>query len=366
MKFRKLFFGALCAMMVTAGFTSCSDDDNEDWRDGSQMEMADTRAFILNEGNKDANNSNIIYFDWQEDLVYPKCIYTEQNGKQLGDTGNDICMAGDKILVAVNVSNYVALLTGAGVEKSRFSFEGEEYKHLGQVRSLAVSGNNVFVSSYGGYVSKLRISGNKLNYVDSLKVGTYPETLAEKDGKIYCAVSGWGTDKRVAVIDANKFDAVEYIEVMGNPDNVLASDNAILVQGYGSDNSYPWGTINPDTKEYTQKGNATAYTVYNNVVYAAMSETDWSNWPDVSTVTTLYTYDLTTDKKNNTFFKEMPEAIKSSSAYSLSVNPYTGDIFLATTDFSTDGIIYKFKADGTYQLAFPAYGVNPNKIVFLK
>ena len=62
----------------------------------------------------------------------------------------------------------------------------------------------------------------------------------------------------------------------------------------------------------------------------------------------------------------MPEAIKSSSAYSMSVNPYTGDIFLATTDFSTDGIIYKFKADGTYQLAFPAYGVNPNKIVFLK
>lgn len=31
-----------------------------------------------------------------------------------------------------------------------------------------------------------------------------------------------------------------------------------------------------------------------------------------------------------------------------------------------DGIIYKFKADGTYQLAFPAYGINPNKIVFLK
>ena len=136
MKFRKLFFGALCAMMVTAGFTSCSDDDNEDWRDGSQMEMADTRAYILNEGNA---GSNIIYFDWQEDLVYPKCIFTEQNGKQLGDTGNDIYVYGDKILVVVNVSNYVALLNGAGVEKSRISFETEEFKHLGQVRSITMS-----------------------------------------------------------------------------------------------------------------------------------------------------------------------------------------------------------------------------------
>ena len=366
MKFRNLFYGALCAMMVTAGFTSCSDDDDDSWRDGSNVEMVNTRAFILNEGNKDANNSNIIYFDWSEDFVYPTCIYAQQNNQKLGDTGNDIYVYGDKILVVINVSNYVALLNGAGVEKSRISFETEEFKHLGQVRSITMSGNNAFVSSYGGYVSKLSVSGNKLNYVGSLKVGSYPETLAEKDGKVYCAVSGWGTDKRVAVIDANKFDTVEYIEVMDNPDKVLASDKGILVQGYGASSDYPWGLIEPSTNEFIQKGNATAYTVYNNVVYAAMSETDWSNWPETSTVTSLYTYDLATDTKNETFFKDVPEDIKSATVYSISINPYTGDIYLATSDFSTDGKIYKFKANGTYQLGFPAYGVNPNKIVFLK
>ena len=182
MKFRKLFFGALCAMMVTAGFTSCSDDDNEDWRDGSQMEMADTRAYILNEGNAGSNNSNIIYFDWQEDLVYPKCIFTEQNGKQLGDTGNDIYVYGDKILVVVNVSNYVALLNGAGVEKSRISFETEEFKHLGQVRSITMSGNNAF--------GQIFISDTNREHIDALLASS-----SKTDYKLFNVANGIITEQ---------------------------------------------------------------------------------------------------------------------------------------------------------------------------
>ena len=124
MKLRSFYYAVLCALMVTAGFASCSDDDDDnpakqpevpavektDWRDSTLVKMADTRAFILNEGSIGLNNSNMIYFDWKKDSISDRCIYEQQNAKVLGDTGNDICVFGDVMIATVNGSNYISLM----------------------------------------------------------------------------------------------------------------------------------------------------------------------------------------------------------------------------------------------------------------
>jgi hypothetical protein len=362
MKARSLIYAALCALLITTGFASCSDDDDTpDWKNGAKTELAQTRAFILNEGSQKRNNSNIIYFDWKADTAFTSCIYTAQNGQKLGDTGNDITEYNGKLLVTVNGSNYVALLNGSGVELSRISFE--TYKNLGTVRSVAADDGYAYVSSYGGYLSKIKIDGNQLVYVDSVAVGNHPEGVAVEDDKIYCSVSGWGFDKRVACISENNFKSVSYIEVMSNPDNLVAEDDKIFVQGYSSLYDYPYGVIDTKTNTYTELGNASAISAANGKVYLALSLTNWSTY---ETSTSLAVYDIKTGKTDKDFFKNVPEDLTTESVYSISVNPYTGEIYVATSDFVSDGIVYKFKADGTYEKQFSAYGINPCKILFLK
>lgn len=364
MKFRSIMLGVLSALAITASITSCSDDDDDEWKEGSKVELAQTRAFILNEGSMGYNNSNLIYFDWTTNTVNSSCIFTQQNGKQLGDTGNDIITYDGKIIVAVNVSNYVALLNGSGVELSRISF-ADNYSSLGEVRNLVAYDGYVYVSTYGGYIVKIRINDKTLEYVGNVSIGTNLEWIAEDDGVLYAVVAGAypNNDTRIAIVDTKNFSSVTYGEIMYNPDIVIAENGHIYVQGYGSYYDYPWGEYNKTTKTYTQIGNATAMAAYNGVLYLAYSVTDWTTY---KTTTTLSTYNTNTGTLNSSFFKNVPTDLTTSFVYSISVNPYTGAIYFATSDYTTDGKIYQFDSTGNYTAQFTSGGLNPNKIVFLK
>jgi len=363
MKLRKLFLSGICLMALCLGFSSCESDD-DDWKEGAKVELSGNRAFILNEGSKGNNNANLIYFDWSKGTFYNSCIYAAQNGKALGDVGNDMIAYDGKILVTINVSNYVALLNGSGVELDRISFA--QYPNLGQIRNVAADDDYAYCTSYGGYVSKIKINGSELEYVDSVYIGSYPEGVVVEDDKVYCAVSGWGADNRVAVIDANKFSTADYITVMSNPDILAEEDGKVFVQGYGEydanwNATYPWGVL--ENGKFTQIGTANYIAAENGKVYTAYTK---ANWATRTYVSTFATYDISSGTLNESFFKSVPSDLAASAVYSISVNPYNGDIYIGTSDYSTDGTIYKFDEDGNYLTSFSSNGVNPNKIVFLK
>lgn len=168
MKMKKIY-AALFLMPAVLGLVSCSDDEWNSLGEGKVELTTSHRAFILNEGSMNQNNSSITYFDWSATGDSAAVdLYATQNGQKLGDTGNDIeVVDNNRVVVAINVSNYVALLDGYGIEKSRISFE--KYKNLGQVRNVAVEGDTVYAVSYGGYISRISMKGNKLEYVDSLE-----------------------------------------------------------------------------------------------------------------------------------------------------------------------------------------------------
>lgn len=350
-------------LAVAAGFTSCSDDEEWNMLGSGKVEMpSSARAFILNEGSMNRNNSNIVYFDWLAGKVNEGDLFVAQNGKQLGDTGNDIlAVDNNKLVVAVNVSNYVALLDGYGVETSRISFE--QYKNLGQVRNVDEEDGIIYAASYGGYVSRIRINGDKLEYVDSLKVGERPEDVVEEDGKLYVTLQGANyMDNRLAIVNSD-FKTITYATIMQDPVNVYAEDGKIYIQGMGAKYDYPWGIYDPATGKYAEMGHASKLGVGDDVVYLANSVTDWSTY---ETSTTLSVYDTKTGKTVDGFFKNVPEEMGEMSVYSISVNPYDGKIYMATSDFMSDGKIYVFDRNGNYLNEFSAGGVNPNKIAFLR
>ena len=362
MKFSKLTLASLSVLTLALGFSSCSSDDSWDTTgDGKITFESSSRAFILNEGSMNKNNSNIYYFDWSS--AEPKVgeLYQTQNGRMLGDTGNDIITVGNEVVVAVNVSNYVALLDGYGVEQSRVSFEN--YKNLGQVRSVCYGGGYVYVTSYGGYVSRLQVRGGKLTYVDSLRVGVRPEDVEVLDGKLYVTLQGKNYDDNRLATVASDFKTVSYTTVMQDPVRVRASDGRLYVNGYGASFNNPWGMVDPATGKYTELGHATALGFGKGMIYLANSVTDWNTY---KTSTTLSAYNTATGTTDTAFFKNVPSAIATMSVYSISVNPFNGKIYMATSDYVSDGTIYVFNAQGSYETSFTAGGINPHAIVFLK
>ena len=356
---KKILVALLALTSVVFTFTSCSEDEWNAFGNG-KVEMPNaSRAFILNEGSMGKNNSNIIYFDWATGNVNTTDLFVQQNGVKLGDTGNDIEVYGNDLLVAVNVSNYVALLDGYGVEKSRISFE--QYKNLGQVRNLTTIGNKVYAVSYGGYVSTLRVDGDKLVYEDSLKVGDRPEDIINLNGKLYVLLQGANyNDNRMAVIEAGS-KTIKYVTVLTDPEDLYVADDKVIVRGYGASYSNEWGIYDPATDTYTDKGNASVMAVANGKLFIGYSLTNWSTG---DTTSELSVYNMSTGKSES-FFKKMPAEIATTSIYSISVNPYDNRIYVGTSDFAENGVIYVFDAEGNYERNFSACGINPHAIVFL-
>ena len=358
MEMKRFMFAALSVLAISAGFVSCSDDD-DDWnweKEGSTIEMKQTRAFVLNEGAMNANNASMTYFDWDTDTSYPNDLYMIQNRTAMGELGQDIIADDDNLYVIMSGSKIIYKLNGVGIRQSACTISSD----LGDPRYGVVEDNYLYVTCYGGYVAK--IDTRTMSLAGQVQVGANPEYIIEEDGKLYCTCSGWGADKRVAVIDVKSFDKATYFDVMDNPDRIIEAGGHIYVQGYGAYFDYPWGELNPSTGKFTQIGNVSAWAANKNTLYLAFSQTDWSTY---ATTTTLSSYDAQSGKQDNNFFKNVPSALTTSSVYGVSVNEHTGDIYVMTTDFVSTGRIYHFKSDGTFVRDFSSCGVNPRKIVFL-
>ena len=76
MKLRSLFMAIICGLMIAAGFTSCSDDEEDNsWKEGSKVDLPQYRAFVLSEGSYGKNNSHLFFVDPQTDQPFEKDIY---------------------------------------------------------------------------------------------------------------------------------------------------------------------------------------------------------------------------------------------------------------------------------------------------
>lgn len=366
MKIRNYFYAILCGLAIGAGFTSCSDDDEDNWDwkgQGSNIEMAKERAFVLNEGSFGLNNAFLAYFNWSTDKIYANDIYYVQNEKRLGDTGQDIIEYDDNIFIAVYGSNYITKLNSVGKEIGRISFA--DHANLGSVRFMTAENGFVYATSYGGYVTK--INANTLEIVGSVQVGNNPEQIIEDNGYIYCVNSGWGYDNRLSVIDEKTFTLVENVTIQENPQAIVETDGYIVIQGYGGayhNYTYPVDIYNPTTKTCTTIGTGTNIAAENGILYVVNTTTDYSTTP-YSGTTEVWSYDLRTSKKTENAL-QLPDELKKSCTYGISINEETGHIYILGTQYKWgDGIVYHFDKNGNYIGKFFSGGQNPKKIVFL-
>ena len=356
MKTKSKIFAIMNALLIGATFTACNDDNDID--DGAKPEVPINGIYILNEGAYDKNNAGISLYDPDKIQDFSADIYYAQNGKQLGDTGQDIIVYNDYLYVTVYGSQYIAKLNSAGLEQARYSFTEEQ----GAPRYMVAKDGKIYVTLYSGNVA--RLSANDLTFEGMVKVGNNPEQIVEIDDKLYCVNSGWGADNRLSIIDTHTFATAEHVEIITNPEHIIEVDDNIIIQGYGGaypDYSYPVIVYDIANKSYREIGKGSRMAGYGHKAYIIYSETDWSN---ATTVNTFYTYDIRSGEvSNESFLKDAPIELTSGTICMLSINDENGDIYIGTSDYTTNGDIYRFSNDGTLIESFESGGVGPRKAV---
>ena len=216
----------------TVVFSGTDVDINDDNGDFSKL-------YILNEGAF-PGASTLDLLDLKNNK-YCTDIFAQANpevAQGLGNAANDLIVADDKMWVALNASNQVAVLHMPDAKLVKvIEVESPRY--------LVADGGYVYVSSYGAavYGGTDMIAGkvyriDKKSYeTKTVEVGYQPEGLAVLSGKLYVANSGgynWVHDNRISVIDIASFKLDKHIEApMTNLYQVVATADRIWVSSYG-------------------------------------------------------------------------------------------------------------------------------------
>lgn len=214
--------------------TNCREDEyitfitDEDTGSTPTIASTITGMYLLNEGNMGSNKCTLDYLDLsgnQTTVHYYRNIYADRNPDQvleLGDVGNDIKIYGSKLWMVINCSNKVEVCNAS------------DATHLGKIdiancRYLAFDRDYAYISSYAGPVEMndncplgrvYKVDTLSLQKVDSITVGYQPEEMAIVGRRLYVANSGGYRltryDNRVSVIDLDRMQLIEQIEVADN------------------------------------------------------------------------------------------------------------------------------------------------------
>lgn len=354
------------ALTLSLGAVSCSDNDDLT-NQGSKVELpARHRVYILNEGSMGLNNSNIKLYAPTNVSMSVDEIFYRQNLQRLGDTASDLIEYNGNMYVAVNKSNYIAKLSAAAVELARVTFTTMP-ELQGGVRKMVADDGYIYATFYGGAVAKIKASN--LEVVKVLTgLGDYLEGIVETGDKLYIANScnsQWEYFRDIRVVDLRTFTLENTIEVAQNPRYLTEEDGKVFVIScdYSAEGGYILQQIDTrSNNEVKVIGNASYMAEYNDKLYVINSVTDWSTY---ETVNTFYTYDIATGTVNpSSFISNMPASLASAGIYMLQINENNGDIYISTSDYVTNGTIYRFDARGTLLDTFDAGGLNPTCAVF--
>ena len=230
-------------------------------------------------------------------------------------------------------------------------------------RYFAAQNGKVYVTLYDGYLAC--IDTTSMSIVNQVKVGRNPEGIVAANNKLYVANSGGmdfntetGYDKTVSIVNANNF-SVQSLEVAINP-AILAADSKgnvyLISKGNYGDVPATLQRIDAQTQEVTvinEVSGATYMKMYNDKLYIICSQYD-SNWNQTAN---CIVYDAVNEKV--IVDKFITDGTDINSAYSISVEPVTGNVYISMSDYRNTGDMYIFSPQGKLIKQFDTKGLNP-------
>lgn len=358
--------------------------------------LAQERIILLNEGNWQADNGKITYFE--NGQVVSNQWFRSVNGYKLGDTPNDIIAVNDGLIaIAVNWSNIVQFITPDG--KAVAATED-----VPNNRKLASDGSYVYVSSYGhecgidgryvefikGFVAKIDAATFKV--VAATEVGYEPEGIAYYKGYLFVANTGGYAfqedhdyETTISVIDAATMKVVRTLDTgqINLYGKMSQSGRYLCINSPGDYYDTPAATIILDCDAVLEK--LPAEKCYTKLPYAATYNcvTADGRFYAIGSRYSYYTGDytfnyVTIDPKavmesngtagiDETFPGTVLADIKQMGMpYGIYVNPYTGYIYATDAgSFAAAGALYQWSPEGKLLGTHRVY-INPAHFLALK
>lgn len=358
------FMAAAVAVALSSTMVSCSDDDDPVVPPAPEVEASS--MFVLNEGQMGMNNSSIDMLNL-DNGTYTQNAYELANPTtvlELGDVGNDIVVAGEKVYAVINSSHKVEVIDANTCERiGKIDVNSPRY--------AAVAGDYLYVSSWVGGAnnqgSVVKINLNTDKVVGALGVGIHPEEMAVLNGKLYVTSSqDYNTgefDDRLVVVDLATFTAESVIHAGINQTQIKAADNGLLyVVSAGNyadvaSSIYVIDPMNPTNIKQIDMP-ATRLALYKDKGYVLASMYD-ENW---NATYTLSSFDLGTF---TTSAMQLDGFDRLETPYSIAVDPYTGTFYVGDArDYTSAGRVYAFSLTTGALLHSYNAGVCPGHFCF--
>lgn len=357
-KFRKFLIIAALAFAAAA----CSDDDPVIGPAPDEpQEVSTVGLYVLNSGKMGNNNAQLAYYDMGTKQLSAN-VFEVANGKQLGDTGNDMLIHGKKIYIAVTNSAIVFVTDLNGNILKEITVAGES-ANLSPRRLAKVDGK-VYVSYMEGYVGAIDTTSLA---VQTVKVGPMPEGMAYTNKKVYVANSdgyNWPYGTTVSVIDPATFTVTKTLEVSNNPQTFhVASNNTMYLITWGDYGEVPakLQKINTSSDAVTTIEDVvpTNMAVGKGGVAYILSSVYDENW---NQTITYYTFDTTKDK----LIGELVSVSDVPNGYCIYADEVSGDVYIGSSDYISNGDVYVVSSDGTIKASFDTGAMNPIAIAPLR
>ena len=97
-------------------------------------------------------------------------------------------------------------------------------------------------------------------------------------------------------------------------------------------------------------------------LYYVKSFTDYTDYPNTKTVTSFVKKGSDASPFDLTSTPELSAA----AVYLFEIDPDNGDFYIGTTDYATNGTIYRFDKTGKFITKFETSGISPNHAAFVK
>ncbi|MCR4922266.1 MAG: hypothetical protein K5945_11270 [Bacteroidaceae bacterium] len=340
-----------------------------------EFSRSDQGVFILCEGNYQAGNSTLSYYDPRTGLV-ENGIFYRANGRKLGDTGQSITIFGQTAYIAVENSGIVWAIDTETFRVRGQLTAGATEKHMINPRYVYVqNASKAYVTDlYAPYITLF--NPTTFDYLGAIATTLSPAYGYSNTERIVpfgdvLFVNCWCYSRSILVLDTRRDEVCDSI-VLGSwqPKAMLLDCRdklwVLTDGGYGTESSAfgdnvphlfridaatrrieadePLETDEASVEMALNPAGDTLYVINNDLYRMAVTDSHLPVRPFIT---------APTDEKG-----------RRHKLYGLSVNPHDGDIYLAdAVDYSQAGAVYRYSREGELKDHFRV-GINPNGFAF--
>ncbi len=192
--------------------------------------LATKAIYVVNEGNFGRNNSTLSYYIPDSNRVYQD-VFAAVNGRNLGDTGNDMVLYKDRGYIVVNNSQKIEVITLVDNKSVGTIVIPAIPVSKSPYRLTILSDTKAYVTNlYDNSVTVFNPTTLAITK-DRIPVGNNPQGIAVVNNKVYVCNSGFGLDSTVSVIDPFTDAVIKTIVVGKSPSDIgVDVDGELIVK----------------------------------------------------------------------------------------------------------------------------------------